>query len=281
MIKAIPTIYNGVEYRSRLEAQVACLLTNLNADFQYEPQGFDLGDGLKYLPDFFVTNNCAYESPSEHRKEKYDAYEGILAPKQFWIEVKGNFASKERDEEKVLKFANASFETIEACFNSNNFTQECLEKNPDTSGVGINSKWFVCNCKGGCIKEKCEEYHVYGDEWVIENPILIIDEIPPLKVLTNFNVLKVWCLKKSQDYAIGAEKIHAYSFKYLQEYKEWQAEAGQCGIYFKEYNSPCPCININGEFCVADSIYGGFKIDEQRTLDAYKKAHEVGKWSPR
>lgn len=46
---AITTIYNGIEYRSRLEARWAAFMQNIGWDIVYEP--FD-GDG--YIPDFLV-----------------------------------------------------------------------------------------------------------------------------------------------------------------------------------------------------------------------------------
>lgn len=46
---AIPTKYDGIEYRSRLEARWAAFMRNIGWDIVYEP--FD-GDG--YIPDFLV-----------------------------------------------------------------------------------------------------------------------------------------------------------------------------------------------------------------------------------
>jgi hypothetical protein len=46
---AITTTYNGIEYRSRLEARWAAFMQNIGWDITYEP--FD-GDG--YIPDFLV-----------------------------------------------------------------------------------------------------------------------------------------------------------------------------------------------------------------------------------
>jgi len=47
---AIPTVYAGVRFRSRLEARWACFFDLLEMEWKYEP--FDL-DG--YIPDFLVT----------------------------------------------------------------------------------------------------------------------------------------------------------------------------------------------------------------------------------
>lgn len=61
-IKAIPTMYKGYKFRSRLEAKWAAffeLYTNRGLQWEYEPEGFDL-DGLWYLPDFRVTSPQGY-----------------------------------------------------------------------------------------------------------------------------------------------------------------------------------------------------------------------------
>ena len=53
MIKAIETEYDGVMYRSRLEALWAAQLDALGIEHVYEPQGYDM-HGVKYLPDFYL-----------------------------------------------------------------------------------------------------------------------------------------------------------------------------------------------------------------------------------
>lgn len=53
-IKAIETEYNGYKFRSRLEARWAVFFDALGLDYEYEPEGFELENGIKYLPDFKV-----------------------------------------------------------------------------------------------------------------------------------------------------------------------------------------------------------------------------------
>lgn len=53
-MKAIETYYNGYRFRSRLEARVAKLLDELGIRYEYEPEGFVLSDGTRYLPDFYL-----------------------------------------------------------------------------------------------------------------------------------------------------------------------------------------------------------------------------------
>ena len=83
-MKAIQTRYNGYLFRSRLEARWAVFFKSLGMKWEYEPEGFDLGDGVWYLPDFRV---------------KYPR--GAV-----WFEVKGDVAQITPHEwQKIGRFA--------------------------------------------------------------------------------------------------------------------------------------------------------------------------------
>ena len=90
VIKPIETIYNGYRFRSRLEARWAVFFDALGVDYEYEPEGFDLGDGLYYLPDFRV--KC-YGTRGSCDCEPFD----------LWIEVKGKM--NQVDATKILRFS--------------------------------------------------------------------------------------------------------------------------------------------------------------------------------
>jgi hypothetical protein len=51
-MKAIETKYKGCRFRSRLEARWAVFFDVLGVAWEYEPEGFELGGGVRYLPDF-------------------------------------------------------------------------------------------------------------------------------------------------------------------------------------------------------------------------------------
>lgn len=80
MIKPIQTEYNGYRFRSRLEARWAVFFDALGIKYEYEPEGYTLEDGTKYLPDFF------------------------LPDQNYYIEVKGMSDHVFSDLEKVSKF---------------------------------------------------------------------------------------------------------------------------------------------------------------------------------
>jgi len=56
--RSLPAWYNGTLYRSHLEARWAIFFDRLDIKARYEPQGFDLGDGVLYLPDFVIFAAC-------------------------------------------------------------------------------------------------------------------------------------------------------------------------------------------------------------------------------
>lgn len=53
-MKAIETRYNGYKFRSRLEARWAVFFNSLGIRYEYEYEGFELSNGTKYLPDFYL-----------------------------------------------------------------------------------------------------------------------------------------------------------------------------------------------------------------------------------
>ena len=75
-MKAIQTEYNGILFRSRLEARWAILFDALKIDWVYEPECFELSNGLKYTPDFYI--------------DKYDLYIEIK-PNNDWMGEKYHY----------------------------------------------------------------------------------------------------------------------------------------------------------------------------------------------
>ena len=53
-ITAIETRYKGYRFRSRLEARWAVFFDALNLRWEYEKEGYELPDGGRYLPDFWL-----------------------------------------------------------------------------------------------------------------------------------------------------------------------------------------------------------------------------------
>lgn len=73
--RAIETRYKGYRFRSRLEARWAVFFDALGLAWEYEPEGFELPGGVRYLPDFKVNGTWVEvkpvnPSPDEIRKLK-------------------------------------------------------------------------------------------------------------------------------------------------------------------------------------------------------------------
>lgn len=84
----IETEYKGYRFRSRLEARWAVFFDACNVKWEYEPEGFDLGDGLYYLPDFLLHDVLI----RNHN-----------IPDDLWVEVKGRMTKM--DAKKIEAFA--------------------------------------------------------------------------------------------------------------------------------------------------------------------------------
>ena len=89
-IKAIPTMYKGIPFRSRLEARWAIIFDQLGIEWHYETEGYDIpiqeGVTIRYLPDFALyggTERC---------------------PERLFVEVKGNMRAD--DALKIKAFSN-------------------------------------------------------------------------------------------------------------------------------------------------------------------------------
>lgn len=78
-MKAIETRYKGYRFRSRLEARWAYFMDLAGIEWEYEKEGYHLGDAGLYLPDFF----CSSEEQSG------------IAGSGVWYEIKGSTPSHE------------------------------------------------------------------------------------------------------------------------------------------------------------------------------------------
>ncbi len=79
-MKAIETFYRGYRFRSRLEARWAVFLDCCGIKWQYEPEGYDLGDAGCYLPDFWLP------LPLEYQQYPSSGY---------WLEIKGQMPTQD------------------------------------------------------------------------------------------------------------------------------------------------------------------------------------------
>ena len=100
-IKPIETYYNGFRFRSRLEARWAVFFDALGVEYEYEPEGFELPSGARYLPDFRVKCYGTRGGAWSHDAVKYGR--GQITPFDLWVEVKGNMTQEDAD--RIIEFA--------------------------------------------------------------------------------------------------------------------------------------------------------------------------------
>jgi len=74
-MQAIETHYNGYRYRSRMEARWAIFFDAMNIQWQYELEGYILGN-RSYLPDFFLPTVEMY---GEVKPKPFNAREKAVA----------------------------------------------------------------------------------------------------------------------------------------------------------------------------------------------------------
>lgn len=75
-ITAIPMEYNGIVFRSTLEASWARTLDTWDWHWSYEPIALDI-DGVKYLPDFWVPNQNLWLEVKGPHNERLDKAERL------------------------------------------------------------------------------------------------------------------------------------------------------------------------------------------------------------
>jgi len=70
-IRAIETRYAGYRFRSRLEARWAVFFDKMNTAYEYEVEGYQLKDGLYYLPDFILVDKRLHKKIVEIKPNGY------------------------------------------------------------------------------------------------------------------------------------------------------------------------------------------------------------------
>jgi hypothetical protein len=79
-IQAIETRYRGHRFRSRTEARWAVLFDKLGVRYDYETEGYELEDGTRYLPDFYMpAEACYFEIKGAEPTETEIHKAGLLA----------------------------------------------------------------------------------------------------------------------------------------------------------------------------------------------------------
>lgn len=130
-IKGIPTLYGGVEYRSRLEAKWACFFDLCGWRYQYEP--YDLNG---WIPDFalYGYKEILVEVKPYSSLDEFDCQKYIMAKSQ-----------TEKDQSEILLLGSRIHE--KSCFDDSasigwlsQFVPDD-EKNSDWFALAVMNKW--------------------------------------------------------------------------------------------------------------------------------------------
>jgi hypothetical protein len=83
-LKPIETKWKGYRFRSRLEARWAVFFNRVRLSWEYEPEGFVLPSGGRYLPDFRIRtpqgNTIWYEvKPTNGDEEKFKEFSEVAS----------------------------------------------------------------------------------------------------------------------------------------------------------------------------------------------------------
>lgn len=95
--RGLKTFYNGMEFRSKVEARWAVVFDAMGFDWHYETQGVTLGDGTKYCPDFSLWD---VKIENEWRNKPEFIMKDVL-----YVEIKGAPYMDKRDLDKIMKFS--------------------------------------------------------------------------------------------------------------------------------------------------------------------------------
>lgn len=74
-MKALPTIYGGIKFRSRNEARWAVFFDAMGIKWTYEDQGYKLNNGDTYLPDFRIRLASGKYLYVEAKPDDFDKFE--------------------------------------------------------------------------------------------------------------------------------------------------------------------------------------------------------------
>ena len=90
-VKPIETVFAGCKFRSRLEARWGVFFNVLGVKWKYEPEGYDLGNGIWYLPDFWLPHVTSRNdlTPGVFVEIKPDTGSGLSMSESLKLELMG------------------------------------------------------------------------------------------------------------------------------------------------------------------------------------------------
>lgn len=133
-IKAIETVYSGCCFRSRLEARFAIYFEKMGYRYEYEKEGYQLGD-LCYLPDFYLPNY----------RILVDRDGNLLRTESLWVEIKAE-APSDAEMEKMRRLVNLTNTEGLICCGTPGVDADVIHLIPGDSNAFWHLHFFDLNC---------------------------------------------------------------------------------------------------------------------------------------
>lgn len=237
-INAIETEYNGYKFRSRLEAKWAVFFDALGIDYEYEPEGFELQSGKKYLPDFRI--KC-YGTRGFCGIEKSFCKSDLCSSCKYGHD--DSYAFQCDCSNKSMKYDEHGF--VEGIETDEGTCYECKGYEYDDS---IPFDLYI-EVKGKMTKYDADRIREFP------NPILVVGNIPNIQYSEDYYQSNIFgCY---DDLGFG---IYPFNYQFID------------GDYFGAY----PAVSKNGRFYLYgdDSNYVDSNCSE-RLINAYQQARKA------
>lgn len=245
-IKPIETVYNGYRFRSRLEARWAVFFDALGVEYEYEPEGFTLPSGEKYLPDFRV--KCfGVRGGGIMRKNAFCACDGCKHRMEDVSECNGN---------SVFQFC-SYFSPVKLSWNHEDF--------PDW--ITFDKPWRknILDCK------KREQAQLYFDLYIeVKGRMTERDARKIREFSRHESVLVVGDIPDCENYNAVSDDLHSYDQMDGFSIYPWNYDTID-GDYFACY----PAVDECGHFYLDGDDSNQQTMDVQIIRNAFRKARQA------
>lgn len=145
VLRAVPTVYHGVRYRSRTEARFAVCMDSWGWSYSYEPSDFNVGN---YVPDFLVED--------AHKNERIIELKPALISEDFAATVSRRFERIRFFDPDVftelwcVDFFNKQAAAVR-CLTGNKVAEVCCGFDEDWFGAGVHYRFDLES--GGALND--------------------------------------------------------------------------------------------------------------------------------
>lgn len=151
-MQSIKTRYNGIEFRSGLEARWAKFFDWYLIKWVYEPEGYQMSDGTRYLPDFYLPD-----------QDQFFEVKGIMNVKDMH---KIEMLVKEAHKAVIIGLPDGAIEIADITHIDNEWIYEYFANDVCMALCRKCGKWWFMNTIYSFECRCCGEYD--GDHHILE-----------------------------------------------------------------------------------------------------------------